>query len=210
MTARWSNMPGPAVKSLMTSWPLIRPIMKASGPPTTTNRARPTRVADLDEALATGAAAVYVLTNTRSLDEEAAAETAGRVVELLFECLHRARCERLRDHLAQAGVLRRIVIDQQGLGDVELVLRHLVVEPHDDAVGRRCPVLVVLGDLADMRVLRDDPVAAVVESAALTRELGIPPDRSGLAQGRELGDRNTLFEQVGTGEVPPLLVHERA
>ena len=41
MTARWSNMPGPAVKSLMTSWPLVRPIMKASGPPPPTRVSSP-------------------------------------------------------------------------------------------------------------------------------------------------------------------------
>ncbi|RUQ07284.1 hypothetical protein D8M34_04840 [Microbacterium sp. HSID17254] len=38
--------------------------------------------ADLDEALATGAAAVYVLTNTRSLDEEAAAARNREIVDV--------------------------------------------------------------------------------------------------------------------------------
>ena len=40
---------------------------------------------DLDGAFATGAAAVYVLTNTRSLDEEAAAGASRRMMDFLQE-----------------------------------------------------------------------------------------------------------------------------
>ncbi len=124
--------------------------------------------------------------------------------------MHGARREQLGDQLAQAGVLRRIVVDQQRLGDLDLIGGHVVFETHDDAVGVGFPVLVVLGDLADMGVLGDHPVPAVVETTALAGRLGIPPDRRGLAQLRELLHGDSLLEQIGVGEIPPLLLHERA
>ena len=136
-------------------------------------------------------------------------DLARRLVELLLQAVYCTRGEGLRDDLAQAGVLGRVMVDQQaGLGDLQRLRRHVVVEPHDDAVLRGRPVLGVLGDVADVGVLGDDPVATVAEAAALAGQLGVPPHGCSLAELGELLLGHAVFHQVGVGEIPPLLRHE--
>ncbi len=109
---------------------------------------------------------------------------AGRDRELLLERGHRPRREQPRHQLAQPGVFGCVVVDQQRLGQLQLIGRGAVGHAHDDALAVGRPQVAVAGDGLDVLVAADHPVAAVVEDRL---RLLVPPHRRGLAQFGELG-----------------------
>ena len=133
----------------------------------------------------------------------AAAATISRAATASFSSSvgDRPRREEPRHELAQPGVLGRVVVDQQRLGQLELIGRGAVGHPHHDALAVGRPQVAVAGDRLDVLVAADHPVAAVVEDRL---GLLVPPHRRGLAQLGELGDRDALEQDIGVGEVIPL------
>ena len=125
---------------------------------------------------------------------------AGSDGELLLQRGDRPRREEPRHDLAQPGVLRRVVVDQQRLGQLELFGCGAVGQPHDGALAVGRPQVAVAGDRLDVLVTADHPVAAVVEDRV---GLLVPPHRRGLAQLGELGDGDALDKDIGVGEVIP-------
>ncbi len=104
--------------------------------------------------------------------------------QLLLQRCHRPRCEQPRHQLAQPGVLGRVVVDQQCLGEVELFGGHPFGQAHHGALGVGRPHrAAVAGDGLDVLVAGDHPVAAVIEDRLV---LLVPPHRRGLAQFGEL------------------------
>src|ERR1700736_1983093 len=93
------------------------------------------------------------------------------------------------------------MVDQQRLGQLELVGCGAVGHPHHGtlAVGR--PQVAVARDRLDVLVTADDPVAAVVEDRV---GLLVPPHRRGRAQLGALGDGDALGQAVVVGEGIPL------
>ena len=133
-----------------------------------------------------------------SFSEAASDDFARGDGELLLERGDRARREKAGHQLAQPGVLGCVVVDQQRLGQVELLGRGAVGHPHHRALAVGRPQVAVARDRLDVLVAADHPVAAVVEDRLV---LLVPPHRRGLAQLGELGDRDALQQDVGVGEV---------
>ncbi len=130
----------------------------------------------------------------------AAARTISRAATASFSssAATAPRSEKPRHDLAQPGVLGCVVVDQQRLGQVELLSRGAVGHPHHRALAVGRPQVAVPRDRLDVLVAADHPVAAVVEDRLV---LLVPPHRRGLAQLGELGDRDALQQDVGVGEV---------
>jgi hypothetical protein len=127
-------------------------------------------------------------------------DVVGGDRQFVLQGAHGSRREQPRHQLAQPGVRRGVVVDEQRLGQVELVFGDALGQSHDRALGVRRPQVAVAGDRLDVLVAADDPVAAVVEDRL---RLLVPPDRRRLAQLGELVDGDAPNQDVRIGEVIP-------
>jgi hypothetical protein len=124
-------------------------------------------------------------------------------MQLVVQAPDGAGREAARDDLAQAGVVRGIHVQHDEPLNLDVLTGDVVVEARDH------PVLVTGEDVAAPRHLLDvvkfgdGPEATVVETAAVTRSLFVPPDRRGGAQLGELLHRQPLGIDVRVGEVEP-------
>ena len=146
---------------------------------------------------------LIAMSSTKLPDSFSAAardDFAGSDRELLLERGDRPRCEQSGHELAQPGVLGRVMVDQQRLGQLELVGCGAVGQPHDHALAIGGPQVAVARDRLDVLVTADHPVAAVVEDRV---GLLVPPHRRGLAQLGELSDGDALEQDIRVGEVIP-------
>ena len=101
-------------------------------------------------------------------------DVAGRGGELLLQRRDRPRREKPRHELAQPGVFGRVVVDQQRLGQLQLIGLVPVWHAHHGALAVRRPQIAVAGDRLDVLVAGDHPVAAVIEYRL---GLLVPPHR---------------------------------
>ena len=106
------------------------------------------------------------------------AHTIGRptLAQLIPEHLDRARRESSRDDLAKVGVMRGIHVEQDEFAALDLIAHGALFVPRQGRLGHAGEHVTAPRDLLDVCVFRDDPVAAVVESAD-AEWLLIPPDR---------------------------------
>jgi hypothetical protein len=124
----------------------------------------------------------------------------GAFPQVVPHVADRLRREAAGYDAAHLGVLRRVDIEQDHPLHLDRVSRDALGEPDERGVLPAGVQLGAPGDLEDVGVPGDRPVAVVVEARGAPA-LGIPPDRRRPAQLGELLGRDPGGVKVGAGEV---------